>query len=1321
MKQSTFYNKYKNITEVSVDKTFPIAKKRLEQHNAATDAHDAAFNEHLGQHNVAVDAHGPAFDARLQDYYTRSEVSGAIAAAVQSAYKYIGKVADMATLTNTGIKTYGNVYHVVTTDAGTSAEYYWNGSAWEEFGTNILGTIKNPIPLTTCGQDPCSGGATGCIDLNDYTVPGVYGMQYSDDATHVSNRPVTVGRAFVLTVTGNNSTPSVLWQEYISWGPETYGDGTLGESIDKNLMRKYVRYATKSGNTFTWSSWDQLDLTADRKAADAKLQSSLDGLQGSLNAHIGTDAATAKHISDEERTKWNNKQNTTLSTADRVVITDSAKKISTSSTITVAELNTLDGIDTTTTIKSQLDSIAEHLGVIDGQTGYYDFSNYTVILSQTLKLTFESKEESYENAYFAVSKKLTDSDVQTSFPSDLVTTCKLTSGAGARSITFKCRGKFFYSATTYPFGYKPRSSESWKVIAAGGVIDGTNLWGTAAVDVFAGDTVVFMYSNTSASATSQPTTAAFVPWNGENLVPPDQTSGDVTEDMLVNYATKTYVTSALDNYYTKGESNGKYSSVGHKHDALYDIKGSADAVLNVVNTHAANTDGSLTNIHVTDVDRTSWNMAYTHTTNSGIHVTANNESDWNDAYDHSISTAGTIHGLGIVEYVNGLGIGATGARVYLSTPFAADTLSTDAKIDEASELNVSDGIKELGSYDWVDGTSIRARLSLRRGIIPGNADGKYMSVGTIVSNKACDASAMFEVRCYDDGFKSLFFDGKKIALIQNDLRSEEGEWIPDASGAQITIDGYNGPDNISGSDEIEFYDKTGTISSAMNDSLTVSSAITKLAYQSRSLGIQLNGTTSMVNDLDVALVGLGSTVETLSSTVSKLSSPVGTFTWWLGGYYNIPKGWVICNGSTLKNTDGKFNSLANVLGFSSKQNIVLPDLMGRFIKAGVISGQLQAAGLPNITGEYVHSSAYKADSETGAFLRESIKSSLSSDGSGGDSDNHMTFDASRCSPIYGGSDTVTPKNISAFPLIYTGTSEQFYGTTTSANLFVYPTDTADTVDQYLHRSRNNHVFDRVTGTKYILPNLPDVYDAAMIGYRPSISIDDVTYTNEEDYNVWVGGELYYAWIDKSQVMPTTNTYYVKCYTKSSYVDANTQTYMNYGGIMVENGTYPSVIMNHAPSADFYFLGTADMLSTEDDRVYVDVNNLHSSQVSLFLVARHHNSADELRYLLPKHIKDALTPVTFKYRYSATSSTDTQSKYMNACSIFLPTEKMLKLIPCDTFYTQYFLTCEYGWNGLASSGSVLVQFGTGTGEHYSSVATVVTDAQDATRYYVIAIS
>ena len=91
-----------------MDKTFPIAKKRLEQHNAATDAHDAAFNEHLGQHNVAVDAHGPAFDARLQDYYTRSEVSGAIAAAVQSAYKYIGKVADMATLTNTGIKTYKN-------------------------------------------------------------------------------------------------------------------------------------------------------------------------------------------------------------------------------------------------------------------------------------------------------------------------------------------------------------------------------------------------------------------------------------------------------------------------------------------------------------------------------------------------------------------------------------------------------------------------------------------------------------------------------------------------------------------------------------------------------------------------------------------------------------------------------------------------------------------------------------------------------------------------------------------------------------------------------------------------------------------------------------------------------------------------------------------------------------------------------------------------------------------------------------------------------------------------------------------------------------
>lgn len=74
-------------------------------------------------------------------------------------------------------------------------------------------------------------------------------------------------------------------------------------------------------------------------------------------------------------------------------------------------------------------------------------------------------------------------------------------------------------------------------------------------------------------------------------------------------------------------------------------------------------------------------------------------------------------------------------------------------------------------------------------------------------------------------------------------------------------------------------------------------------------------------------------------------------------------------------------------------------------------GQSLAAGLPNIEGEYIHSSAYNLSSITGAFSREDYASSLSGDSSGGSTDNKIIFDASKSNPIYGNSDTVQPPAI----------------------------------------------------------------------------------------------------------------------------------------------------------------------------------------------------------------------------------------------------------------------------------------------------------------------
>ncbi len=76
-------------------------------------------------------------------------------------------------------------------------------------------------------------------------------------------------------------------------------------------------------------------------------------------------------------------------------------------------------------------------------------------------------------------------------------------------------------------------------------------------------------------------------------------------------------------------------------------------------------------------------------------------------------------------------------------------------------------------------------------------------------------------------------------------------------------------------------------------------------------------------------------------------------------------------------------------------------------------GDTIPAGLPNIEGEYIHSSAYNVSSISGAFSRTEVASNLSGDSSGGSMDNKITFDASRCSPVYGNSDTVRPLSISA--------------------------------------------------------------------------------------------------------------------------------------------------------------------------------------------------------------------------------------------------------------------------------------------------------------------
>ena len=86
----------------------------------------------------------------------------------------------------------------------------------------------------------------------------------------------------------------------------------------------------------------------------------------------------------------------------------------------------------------------------------------------------------------------------------------------------------------------------------------------------------------------------------------------------------------------------------------------------------------------------------------------------------------------------------------------------------------------------------------------------------------------------------------------------------------------------------------------------------------------------------------------------------------------------------------------------------VPKLSNIFIESGTNTniGNYVEVGLPNITGSIKYAAAVATSGISGAFQRGSTTVSENSGGGSGVGD--ITFDASRCSPIYGNSTTVQP-------------------------------------------------------------------------------------------------------------------------------------------------------------------------------------------------------------------------------------------------------------------------------------------------------------------------
>ena len=137
--------------------------------------------------------------------------------------------------------------------------------------------------------------------------------------------------------------------------------------------------------------------------------------------------------------------------------------------------------------------------------------------------------------------------------------------------------------------------------------------------------------------------------------------------------------------------------------------------------------------------------------------------------------------------------------------------------------------------------------------------------------------------------------------------------------------------------------------------------------------------------------------------------PAGTIIAWGGNGRPTECGtWLLCDGSSF--TSNAYPKLYMALGSS-----VLPNLNGRFLEGSTNdSGVYKEAGLPNITGKID-----SGDDNIGIFGATNIMTSGAfeasvhkkrRDGAAGSQFNPQifTFDASRCSAVYGKSDTVQP-------------------------------------------------------------------------------------------------------------------------------------------------------------------------------------------------------------------------------------------------------------------------------------------------------------------------
>ncbi len=143
------------------------------------------------------------------------------------------------------------------------------------------------------------------------------------------------------------------------------------------------------------------------------------------------------------------------------------------------------------------------------------------------------------------------------------------------------------------------------------------------------------------------------------------------------------------------------------------------------------------------------------------------------------------------------------------------------------------------------------------------------------------------------------------------------------------------------------------------------------------------------------------------------SMPIGTIVPFMGNG-SLPVGYLLCDGSPVSRT--MYPDLYRIIGITygagdNSTTFNLPNLLGRFIEGSNTAGLIKDAGLPNIEGAFAGVNT-EYTYITGAFGQE-LNALTNQNGMGGSVQNRnkISFDASRCSSIYGNSDTVQPPSV----------------------------------------------------------------------------------------------------------------------------------------------------------------------------------------------------------------------------------------------------------------------------------------------------------------------